>query len=181
MYRSKNIRLPRANYVGQQHYFVTICCFNRRRIFTDRSRCSWLLDGFRSENASRDFAIHAYCLMPDHFHFLVEGLDPTSDLLNLIKSFKLKTSRAYIRQTGQVLWQRRFFDHILRPSESPESVAWYIWLNPVRKSLSPTVEAYPFSGAFTSQIPRVNQSYATWIPPWRKPEPLARAFVAPAF
>ena len=172
MSRSKNTRLSPINYIGQQHYFVTICCSNQRKIFADPNRCSGLLDVFRSECAIRNFAIHAYCLMPDHFHFLGEGLGPTSDLLNLIKSFKLKTSRTYARQTSQILWQRKFYDHILRPNESPESVAWYIWLNPVRKGLSATVQSYPFSGSFTSSIQWTGPPDITWLPPWRKQAPV---------
>jgi REP-associated tyrosine transposase len=169
MHRSKNIRLAAASYVGQRYYFVTVCCFNRRPIFAGRNRCSSILELFRSECAARNFAIHAYCLMPDHFHFLSEGLGPTSDLLNLIKSFKLKTSRTYARQTGQILWQRKFYDHILRPNESPDSVAWYIWLNPVRKGLSASVHTYPFNGSFTLRIPRLNPPSTIWVPPWRQP------------
>jgi putative transposase len=176
MCRSKNIRLAALSYVGQQHYFVTICCSNRRKIFTDQNRCTRLLELLRAECAARNFAVHAYCLMPDHFHFLAEGLQPSSDLLNLTKTFKLKTSRAYVRRTGQILWQRKFYDHILRPHESPESVAWYIWLNPVRKGLSATVEAYPFSGSFTSSIQRTDPPAITWLPPWRDPAPVAPAF-----
>src|SRR5712664_2308027 len=172
MHRSKNIRLAADSYVGQQHYFVTICSFNRRAIFADRSRCSSLLELFRSECVARNFGVHAYCVMPNHFHFLAEGLGPTSDLLNLIKSFKLKTSRTYSRQTGLILWQRKFYDHILRSNESPESVAWYIRLNPVRKGLSETVQTYPFNGSFTSRIPRGNPPSLSWLPPWRKPAPM---------
>jgi|ERR1700738_790985 putative transposase len=172
MHRSKNIRLAPANYVGQQYYFVTICCSSRREIFVNQRRCSWVLELFRSECTARDFAVHAYCLMPDHFHFLAEGLESTSDLLNLIKSFKLKTSRAYSRKTREILWQRKFFDHILRPNESPEAVAWYIWLNPVHKGLCATAETYPFNGSFTSSIPRTDPPATTWLPPWRKPAPV---------
>jgi len=39
------------------------------------------------------FDVHAYCLMPDHLHFLAEGTEPTSDLRHFIKSLKIKTSR----------------------------------------------------------------------------------------
>jgi REP element-mobilizing transposase RayT len=106
--------------------------------------------------------------MPDHFHFLTEGLTTTSDLRNLVKSFKLKTSRTHARETGQLLWQRKFYDHILRPNESPESIAWYIWMNPVRKGLCISAQTYSFNGSFTPLIPRLKQSLTSWIPPWRK-------------
>jgi REP element-mobilizing transposase RayT len=105
--------------------------------------------------------------MPDHFHFLAEGLDPASNLLSMVLSFKMKTSRAYRQQTSRVLWQKKFFDHVLRSNDSPESVAWYIWLNPVRKGLSATPDQYPFSGSFTSLIPRLHQPSPAWTPPWK--------------
>jgi putative transposase len=172
MCRSKNIRLSEISCIGQQHYFVTVCSFNRGKIFVDRNRGSRIFEELRGVCAARNFTVHAYCLMPDHLHVLAEGSDHTSDLLNLVKTFKLKTSRAYSRQTGLILWQRKFYDHILRPNESPESVAWYIWLNPVRKGLSATVQSYPFNGSFTSCIPRTDPPAVAWIPPWRKPAAL---------
>jgi putative transposase len=167
MIRHKKIRLGPSNYAGQQFYFITMCCFDRRKIFQDPQRCLWLLDVFRRESAARDFAIPAYCVMPDHFHFLAGGLRSSSDLLHFMKSFKLKTSRAYQRQTSRVLWQKKFFDHILRPDESPESVAWYIWLNPVRKGLSAEAGLYPFAGSFTSLWQCRNPDSGKWSPPAR--------------
>jgi len=113
----KNIRLPESDYRGQQFHFITICCHERRRTFLDPARCKWLLDILRTEAPTRNFAVHAYCVMPDHFHFLAEGTSVSSDLLRFMKSFKIKSSRLYQRQTQQILWQKKFFDHILRPRE----------------------------------------------------------------
>jgi hypothetical protein len=45
------------------------------------------------------------------------------------------------------LWQRRFYDHALRASESIEIVAGYIWNNPVRAGLVSEADDYPFSGS----------------------------------
>jgi putative transposase len=123
MFSHKNIRLSPRNYQGRQFYFLTFCCFNRRRIFSGASLCAWLIDLLGSESASRAFAIHAYCVMPDHLHFLAEGLTPTSDLANLAKTLKIKTSRFYQKQASQPLWQKKYFDHILRPHEQVERVA----------------------------------------------------------
>jgi REP element-mobilizing transposase RayT len=44
------------------------------------------------------------------------------------------------------LWQRRFFDRILRREESIERVAEYIIHNPVRKGFVETWVEYPWSG-----------------------------------
>ena len=174
-FRSQNIPLNPTNYVGLQFYFVTICSFDRHKIFVNPLLCSWLVKIFRAESARCGFSIHAYCLMPDHFHFLAEGVSPSSDLLKLVKSFKLKTSRVYHRRTSRTLWQRKFFDHILRPRDVPESVSWYIWMNPVRKGLAPEVGAYPFSGSFTAPFPPKGIPSTIWAPPKFQNSPLQKA------
>ena len=175
MFQSKNIRLNRISYIGRQFYFVTICCFDRQKIFTNERFCFWLLKVFRAESARCDFAISAFCVMPDHFHFLAEGVSPSSDLLKFVKAFKLKTSRVYQRRTPRTLWQRKFFDHVLRRNESPESVAWYIWMNPVRKGLSREIGLYPFSGSFTSPFPPRGTPATMWTPPYLQKSPLQKA------
>jgi REP-associated tyrosine transposase len=163
----KSIRLSPSAYRGGSSYFVTVCCHERRRIFASSEYCHWLIDIFRGESAARDFAIHAYCVMPDHFHFLAEGTSSASDLLGFVTSFKIKTSRLYRRGTSQLLWQKRYFDHVLRTGESPESVAWYIWANPVRAGLSSVLGKYPFAGSFTGLMERLVAQPDLWTPPWK--------------
>jgi putative transposase len=168
VYHHKNIRLPHTDYLSRQFYFVTICCYRRHPIFTDHSHSSKLVEILRSESATRTFVIHAYCVMPDHFHFLAEGLAPTSDLLNLVLTIKMKSSRSYHQTTSQPVWQKKFFDHILRATDSPEQVARYIWLNPVRKGLCTQPNNYPLAGALTDAIPRLPSSPVPWSPPWKR-------------
>ena len=164
----KNIRLPKHAYLGQRFYFVTICCNERNKIFANARLCKWLQDLLRAESSRRDFTVHAYCLMPDHLHFLAEGCSQTSDLLGFVKSFKIKSSRMYARNIPQILWQKKYFDHILRTGESPESVAWYIWMNPVRAGLSSSLGEYPFAGSFTGLMERlVSHRPGLWTPPWK--------------
>ena len=164
-YPHKNIRLSPSNYLGQQTYFVTSCCYARRKIFSDPRRCQWLLDVLRVESTVRGFVIHAYCIMPDHLHLLAEGLAEHSDFLNFIKVFKIKTSRRCAGQLNQPLWQKKYFDHILRPNESIDTVAWYIWLNPVRAGLAAEAGVFPFAGSFTTVIPKTHFFPETWTPP----------------
>jgi len=81
--------------------------------------------------------------MPDHFHALVEGLASDSDLLLFVRSFKQSSTRAFSGGNGIPLWQKKFYDHILRAEDSPEAVAWYIWMNPVRKGFCSEPDEYP--------------------------------------
>ncbi len=161
----KFTRLPHLNYLGQKFYFVTICCMNRKPVFLNPELSHWLLALLRSQSVAASFNVHAYCLMSDHLHFLAEGLEPNSDLQRLVKSFKMKSSRQYAAQPGGILWQERFYDHILRSLESVEPVAWYIWLNPVRKGLVDKPDDYSFMGSFTGRrMPQV-WSAPNWSPP----------------
>jgi len=164
----KTTRLPRFNYIGRTQYFVTLCCFRRQSIFLDQKLSEHLIELLRSESAANSFRIPAYCLMQDHLHFLAEGKAPTCDFLHFLKSFKIKSSRQYSAEFRRVMWQRGFYEHILSSTESVESVAWYIWLNPVKKGLATDPEKYPLSGTLTGlKMPSV-WSMPTWCPPWKK-------------
>lgn len=163
----KTIRLPREQYLGERVYFVTICCAKRRHFFSDPAKAKRTLSSLRETAATYGFAIHAYCMMPDHLHFLAGGLSASSDLLTFVNRFKSVTAQDEKRVSGRGLWQRYFYDHILRPRDSGVGVAWYIWLNPVRKGLCLAAEDYPFSGSFTGKWPVRMSTTLEWVPPWK--------------
>jgi len=111
--------------------------------------------------------------MPDHIHFLAVGLLPSSGFSNFVKAFKIKTSRVYRRKTSQPLWQKKYFDHVLRPDEPIEPVAYYIWMNPVRKGLPTTVGEFPYAGSLTQMFAQMPTPSALWRPPWTSKAPAA--------
>ena len=90
--------------------------------------------------------------MPDDLHALVEGMNVSSDFQKYIRMYKQRTSFAWKRRTGLKLWQRGYFDRVLRADEDTFAVAGYILQNPVRASLCQTAEEYPYSGSFTIAI-----------------------------
>jgi len=167
-FHHKNIRLPGNEYIGKNWIFITICCAHRRKFFTTSKICNWFLNALPLDAATCSFAIHAYCLMPDHVHLLLEGLQPPSNLLQFTKALKTKTSTKFERKTAKPLWQKKFYDHILRRNDSPDDVAWYIWMNPVRAGLCRRPEDYPFLGSFTGMWPKTPRPCAPWLPPWKK-------------
>lgn len=103
--------------------------------------------------------------MPDHVHIVLNGLTHTSDLLRFVKTFKQRTGFHYRKKYVHRLWQNKFYDHILRPKDTLDSVLWYVWLNPVRKNLCATPERYPFSGPFTAGWNTGNRPAQIWQPP----------------
>ncbi len=145
--RRKSPRLQSFDYSESRCYFVTICTFQRREAFVDSILNRTLL-ALLANHAQREHVIlHAYCLMPDHIHLLVEmpgdGLS-LSDWVGRIKGLSAGLSRR-MGLKGK-LWQGRFYDHVLRREESIEQVAEYIVNNPVRKGLVVKWEEYPWAG-----------------------------------
>jgi putative transposase len=107
--------------------------------------------------------------MPDHVHFLLEGKTETSDLHVFVARFKQKTGYLFRMELGRDLWQERYYDHTLRQAADSEDVAWYIWMNPIRKGLITEPSQYPFSGSFTVDWPKNPKKEPPWRPPWKNP------------
>lgn len=168
-FRRKNIRLPSENYVGQRLYFLTLCFSNRRRLGANPKIASWLIERLRSESAAFDFVVHAYCVMPDHIHLLVKGVSAGSHLMRFVESFKGETGFHFEADAGRQLWQFKYYDHIVRTGEAADRIAWYIWMNPVRKGLCRAPHDHPFSGSFTEIGAAMFQkpSAQKWTPPWK--------------
>ena len=162
-------RLSRPYYLGSHSYFLTICTNHRRKLFTD-ARLVELLIALLSDQFCRcGFSIYAYCFMPDHCHILAASRTETSDLAKAVRAFK-GTSAARARSLGiHNLWQRDYFDHILRSSESFDAAAAYIFENPVRASLVSDPREWPFSGSFVSEWTNLRPPAVTFVPPWKKP------------
>lgn len=163
----KNIRLPSENYHGKREYFVTICCHKRLKLLADAGTAADILEQLRCSAEDASFAIHAYCAMPDHLHFLAAGLSDESDFLSFVHAFKQQTEYDYHQQMRRPLWQSKFYDHILRSSAAIEDVAWYIWMSPVRQGLCSDPRDYPFTGSFTQESIRLAEAKLAWTPPWK--------------
>jgi len=163
----KKHRLDPNDYVGEKWFFVTMCCEGRTPVFLEPEIAEQIIAVLRAETAKHQFIVDAFCVMPDHLHFLMLGMSPDSNLLALANSFKQKTAYAYQRSHRAKLWQRNFYDHVLRSGESSDRVAAYIWMNPVRKGFCKRFDDYPFSGSFTRPLKRSPEAEG-WVPPWKK-------------
>jgi putative transposase len=167
LFPHKNIRLPGSHYVGQREYFITICCDGRRAVFREPAKALWLIDELRRHSTRHHFAVYAYCVMPEHFHALVRGLELGSDLLVFLKAFKQETAYEFQRKFHAALWQKKFYDYILRHDDSAERVGAYIWANPVRRGICDDGLEYPFSGSFVLDWRRLISRVEVWEPSWK--------------
>lgn len=112
--------------------------------------------------------------MPDHVHLELAGLSPESDLIALVRDFK-GAATAKARQEGwRSLWQKGFYDHILREGDRENAVAWYIFNNPVRKGLVEDLRDWPYSGSWMFDWKKLLAPPDEFIPPWKPVEAALR-------
>jgi len=128
-------------------YFVTSCTANRRQLLAT-SNVHGCFKAF-SESAPRHGAwvVGAYVLMPDHLHLFVAIDDQRINLSDWMKSLKGVVSanlRAAKKQPPY--WQKGFFDHVLRSSDSYAAKWNYVRENPVRAGLVSHWEEWPYLG-----------------------------------
>ncbi len=167
-FRRKNIRLPRSAYIGQQWYFLTTCTLDRIQRLRDGTLVAEAMGFLGEEARTQGFDIQAYCFMPDHLHLLTNGRHPAADCLAFVKTFKQRSGFPFKQRTQKPLWQDRPYDHILRQDERWEAVAYYIWMNPVRKGLCERPEDWPYSGSLTVDWKRfLKTPQKPWVPPWK--------------
>jgi len=132
-------------YLGPRAYSVTVRCAAGRP-FTDSKSVSQALETLESSAVRNRFKVLAYCFMPDHLHLLLQG-DTNSFLPELMKDFKQRSGYAFKQKTRTALWQKSYYDHVLRSEEAATDVARYIFANPVRAGLVASPCEYPYSGS----------------------------------
>ena len=106
--------------------------------------------------------------MPDHVHLELVGLSDNSDLIAMLRDFNGKSAAQARGQGFRNLWQKGFYDHILRSGKEPDAVAWYILNNPVRGGLAKEMVEWPYSGSRMFDWKKLTVPVQGFIPPWKK-------------
>lgn len=129
-------------------YFVTACCAEHRKVFTNHSRVQITLESLMKCAASTEWKILQVCFMPDHVHLLVSPCsDREQKLSKLMQRWKSSSKQRLNRAgMGGNVWQREFFDRLLRSNESLTDKWCYTEMNPVRADLCSSPEDYPYLG-----------------------------------
>ncbi len=87
-----------------------------------------------------------YVIMPDHVHLFVRGADDfvLGRWVGLLKQCLGKVIRS--PESAGTLWQRGFFDHVLRSEESYAEKWNYVRENPARAGFVRDADAWPYAG-----------------------------------
>jgi putative transposase len=125
-------------------YLVTAVTAGRRSLFQVTATAGLLEQTILDYRSQEKFLLHAFVIMPDHFHALITPAPEVSleKAVQFIKggfSFRFKSKHD--------VWMRSFNESQIMSEEKFMSCVWYIEENPVRRALVATPEAYPFSSA----------------------------------
>ena len=148
-------------------YFITQVTYQRQAWLCDEVARDALRSAILHVRKSYPFTIDAFVLLPDHFHTLWTLPPGDIDLsirLRLVKTFVTKQYGsqleidAGVSQSRQArresnLWQRRFWEHVIRNETDFVNHCDYIHYNPVRHKLCQTPQQWLFSSVhrFTNQ------------------------------
>jgi len=142
------------DYIGFHRYFLTFCTNQRRDLFAQIEIVDLVHAQIVRASNEEDFAIIAYCFMPDHVHLLIQGTSERSDCKRFMTKAKQYSGFNYSQTFRDVLWQRYGYERVLREEETTVAVARYILRNPIRAGLVQDVLDYPFVG---SDVYRIEQ------------------------
>jgi REP element-mobilizing transposase RayT len=149
----RSIRLRGYDYAQAGAYFITLCAQGRDRLFgrvvggavelTEIGRIvaeEWEYTPALRPNVELD----AYVVMPDHMHGILvitqrdEGAaapqaagelrSPARTVGAIVRGFK----GAVVRRVGRPIWQRDFYEHIIRSEAALDRIRRYIEANPAR-------------------------------------------------
>ena len=139
----KRIRLPDYDYSENGAYFITVCTKDRKQILSEIvgddahivPQVVLSAYGEIAECYIRSVpGIDKYVIMPDHIHMIIKidgtmwASSPTKDIPQVIKSFKTLVTKSI----GFSIFQRQYFDHVIRGQQDYEEIWRYIDENPLR-------------------------------------------------
>jgi putative transposase len=149
----RRTRLPRANYARSGNVCsITVAVDDRRPVFSRRDVAADAVDVLKAHARKTGVLVHAYCIMPDHVHLVLEA-SATCDIVTFVGQFKNLAQRAaWRRGVDGAFWQTGFYDHFLRRDEQLETVLRYVVDNPVRAGLVHAAQDYPFAGSLVLDV-----------------------------
>ena len=147
--KRKSLRLPGYDYAAPNWYFLTICAAEKRALFGKIIELE-MVPSYAGQVVERTWlrlpefypriALENFILMPNHFHaILVMGeATPLSrqrdyGLPEVVRGFKSMSAREINRgmHGPRPLWQRGYYEHIIRDDADLARIREYIDNNPI--------------------------------------------------
>ena len=147
----KNNRLENFDYGKNGMYFITICTQNRRKILCEivgggaldapkikLSEIGKIAEKhILSTNNIPEITVDKYVIMPDHIHLLlwvrdINGTSKAPSPTNNLISHSISTLKRFInKDVGYNIFQRSYYDHVIRNQHDYDETWKYIDNNPI--------------------------------------------------
>lgn len=150
-YHRRSIRLKEYDYSQEGYYYVTLCTHNRQCIFGEIIEEQMQLNHLgqiAQQNWNKipiyfpHIMLDEFIIMPNHVHgvlhlqkiqkkdsTLTQGISST--LGSVIRGFKSAVTQwARVNTNHEQLWQRNYYEHIIRNENSLFAIREYIAANP---------------------------------------------------
>ena len=144
----KLLRLKDWDYGGAGYYFVTVCVKEKKHLL---GRCvgADVLIGphvelsqygkYTEDVLSKMPSVDKYVVMPNHIHVIFaipsqkdDGSGPMGTSAPTIPSLVRYFKRMVTQQCGETIWQRSYYDHIIRNDSDYLRIWNYIDTNPAK-------------------------------------------------
>jgi len=147
------MRYRRANVTAATYFFTVNIAERQKSLLTDH--VDVLRNAIKKVKQNHPFEIDAMVILPDHLHALWTLPEHDADFSmrwNLIKSGfsrelakteRISSSRSLKGERG--IWQRRFWEHLIRDDNDYERHVNYIHFNPVKHGYVDKPIDWPFS------------------------------------
>ncbi len=158
IHRRRSIRLPGYDYTSAGVYFITICASGKECLFGVVENGQMRLNdaGRIAAQCWHDIPLHfphaeldEWVVMPNHVHGIVmiddgkvgaknfSPLHGTSKTISsIVRGFKIGVTK-WMRQNKSIhqVWQRNFYEHIIRNETELHGIREYIQNNPAKWEL----------------------------------------------
>jgi REP element-mobilizing transposase RayT len=140
-------RLPRSTFPAYGVWHVTTRGVERRKVFLTRGDARAFLALLWRAVERHELDAHALCLMPNHYHLVVECLrDALSKALHRVNGVYAEMFNEKYGRSGH-LWGDRFALWQIRDDEHLAAACEYVLGNPVRAGLCERPDDWPWSSA----------------------------------
>jgi putative transposase len=135
-----------------QTYFVSSQTVERRPFFR-HERWAILMEEIFQHYRGSSYLLHAYVIMPDHFHIIISPEASLERAMQNIKGgFSFRAKSAFDWRHN--IWQPGFSDHRIRDAKDWDCHIAYMRHNPVKNKLCSFSEEYRYLAVNLDPIPQ---------------------------
>ena len=136
-------------------YFFTVNLLQRKGNDLLVRHIQELRKAIKEVKARHPFRIHGWVVLPEHLHCVIELPPDDADYATRLMLIKMRFSKALpkterrstirVKRRERGIWQRRYWEHLIRDEADYRAHLDYIHYNPVKHGWVKQVKDWPYS------------------------------------